>query len=70
MMENEKNSSIEAGNLSDDALESVAGGEQRFAMDDGMNVEWRDDDEVKITLKNGVYTIRNITTGKTFTFTP
>ena len=70
MVENEKNSSIEAGNLSDVDLESVAGGEQRFAMDDGMNVEWQDDDEVKITLKNGVYTIRNITTGKTLTFTP
>ncbi len=69
-MEEEKNSSIEKGELSDDGLESVAGGAQRFATDDGMNVEWQDDDEVKITLKNGVYTICNITTGKTFTFTP
>ena len=68
--ENEKNSSIKAGELSDDDLGSVAGGVQQFATDDGMNVKWEDDDEVKITLKNGVYTIRNITTGKTFTFTP
>lgn len=71
--ENEKNSSIEAGELSDDDLGSVAGGVQQFATDNGMNVnwvKWEDDDEVKITIKNGVYTIRNITTGKTFTFTP
>ena len=68
-MEEEKNSSIEKGELSDDGLESVAGGAQWFAMDGGINVEWQDDDEVKITLKNGVYTIRNITTDETFTFT-
>ena len=68
--EKEKNSSIEAGELSDDDLGSVAGGLQQFAADNGMNIEWQDDDEVKIIVKNGVYTIRNITTGKDFTFTP
>ncbi len=55
MVENEKNSPIKAGNLSDDALESVAGGWEQIVMSKGGTIDWKNCSDMEITYKNGKY---------------
>ena len=54
-MKNEKNSPIEADELSDDGLESVAGGMEQILMSKGGTIDWKNCSDMEITYKNGKY---------------
>lgn len=53
--ENEKNSSIQVGELSDDDLGSVAGGMEQIIMSKGGTIDWKNCSDMEITYKNGKY---------------
>ena len=55
MMEKKQNSPIEKGELSDDGLESVAGGMEQILMSKGGTIDWKNCSDMEITYKNGKY---------------